>query len=121
MAVASKHLEAIARVVHEAVRAWARSAGDASIKAWNQAPRWQREATLEAIVYRIDNPGAPASEQHDQWASQKRADGWQYGETKDAVRKIHPLLIPYEELPEFERRKDALVGAVIDSLTRPLD
>lgn len=112
---------AVARVVHEAVRAWARSDGDTSIKAWSRAPRWQREATLEAIAYRIEHPCAPASAQHNQWASQKRADGWKHGKTKDARKKTHPLLVPYEELSEFERRKDALVGAVIDSLIRPLD
>lgn len=113
--------EPVARVVHEAVRAWARAAGDASIKAWGQAPKWQREATREAIAFRLDNPGAPASAQHDQWMAEKKAAGWKRGKTKNAAKKTHPLLVPYEELPEFERRKDALVGAVIDALTGAME
>jgi hypothetical protein len=113
-------LEAIARVVHESVRAWAQGAGDASIPSWSRAPRWMKTSTMEAIRFRRNNPGAPASAQHDQWLAEKKAAGWRKGKVKSAVRKTHPLLVPYEELPLYERRKDALVGAVIDALTRRL-
>ncbi len=115
-----KSREDIARVVHEAVRAWAKSRGDASIPAWSRAPRWMREATLEAIRFRLANPKAPASAQHEQWMAEKRANGWRRGKVKDVRKKTHPLLVPYARLPIFERRKDALVGAVIDSLTGPI-
>jgi hypothetical protein len=33
------------------------------------------------------------------------------------VKKTHPMLVPYSQLPETERRKDALVAAVIRSLS----
>ena len=112
--------DSVARVVHEAVRAWARSRGDVSIPPWSRAPKWMREATVAAIAFRLENPGAPASAQHDQWAAEKRAAGWKRGAVKDGVKKTHPLLVSYERLPAFERRKDALVGAVIDALTGPL-
>ena len=35
---------------------------------------------------------------------------------KDAKKKTHPMMMPYGDLPEFERRKDALVNAVVDAL-----
>lgn len=117
-ALTETSLEAVARVVHEAVRAWAIGAGDRSIPTWSRAPKWMKTSTYEAIRYRRANPGAPPSAQHEQWAAEKRAAGWRKGRVKSAARKTHPLLVDYEELPLYERRKDALVGAVVDALTR---
>ena len=43
---------------------------------------------------------------HDVWAVGRIADGWTYGETKDAAKKKTPLLVPYCELPESEKYYD---------------
>lgn len=43
---------------------------------------------------------------HDVWAVGRIAEGWVYGEKKDAERKTTPLLIPYDELPESEKDYD---------------
>ena len=43
---------------------------------------------------------------HEVWASNRIADGWQYGEVRDDTMKHHPCLIPYEELPEDEKQFD---------------
>lgn len=43
---------------------------------------------------------------HDVWAAGRIAEGWVYGEKKDAERKTTPLLIPYAELPEVEKDYD---------------
>jgi hypothetical protein len=34
------------------------------------------------------------------------ADGWPWGTARDDVRKLHPSLVPYEELPESEKIYD---------------
>jgi hypothetical protein len=68
------------------------------------------------VRWRLANPDAPASAQHEQWKADKLASGWTWGEVKDGVRKTHPLLIPYDRLPAVELAKDALVVAVIVSL-----
>jgi ryanodine receptor 2 len=47
-----------------------------------------------------------AANVHDVWAAGRIADGWQYGETHYDVRKLHPCLVPYEELPENEKEYD---------------
>jgi hypothetical protein len=36
-----------------------------------------------------------------------------YGEVKDAVAKTHPCMVPYDDLPEFQRKKDALFLAIV--------
>lgn len=48
-----------------------------------------------------------ARREHERWINDLRADGWRHttGE-KDPASKLHPLLVPWEELREPERQKD---------------
>lgn len=43
---------------------------------------------------------------HDIWALGRLAEGWAYGETKDAGKKTTPLLVPYNGLSESEKQYD---------------
>ena len=109
-------IQRIAQVTHEAMRAWQKANGQAPAPPWSRAPKWMKEASVASVTWRINNPNATASAQHDQWMAQKTADGWKFGKTKDAKKKTHPMMTPYRSLPEFEQRKDALVNAVVDAL-----
>jgi hypothetical protein len=109
-------IQRIAQVTHEAMRAWQKANGQAPAPPWSRAPKWMKEASVASVTWRINNPNATASAQHDQWMAQKTADGWKFGKTKDAKKKTHPMMTPYRSLPVFEQRKDALVNAVVDAL-----
>ena len=109
-------VDAIARVVHEAVRAWSAAHGQEGIPHWNRAPRWMHTSTLESVQFMIDNPDAPDSAQHDQWMEQKKRDGWVHGPVKDPKKKTHPMMVDYDALPDMEKRKDALFKAVVGAL-----
>lgn len=41
------------------------------------------------------------------WAMNKIEAGWQYGERRDDIRKIHPCLVPFDRLPSAEKRYDS--------------
>lgn len=43
---------------------------------------------------------------HEVWSQNRINEGWAYGETRDDIKKLHPCLIPYEELPESEKDYD---------------
>ncbi len=43
---------------------------------------------------------------HEVWARERIADGWTYGPNRDDRRKEHPCLVPYDELPESEKKYD---------------
>lgn len=103
----------IARICHEANRAYCASIGDNSQKPWTEAPEWQRESAVKGVEFRLDNPDAPASAQHDSWMEQKLVDGWQFGSVKDEGEKTHPCIVPYEELPAEQKFKDALFVAIV--------
>jgi hypothetical protein len=106
----------IAQVIHEAMRAWQKVNGQTPAPPWSRAPKWMKESSASSVVWRIANPDAASSAQHDQWLSQKKAEGWKLGKVKDAKKKTHPMMVPYGDMPEFEKRKDALVNAVVDAL-----
>ena len=43
---------------------------------------------------------------HEVWALNRISDGWTYGPVRNDVKKHHPCLVPYEELPESEKEYD---------------
>jgi hypothetical protein len=111
-------IEHIARVAHEALRAWKTAIGQPPGPSWDEAEDWAHVSSREAVAFRIANPSAPASAEHDRWMKERKAAGWTYGPVRDDEKKIHPLLVGYAHLPLEERKKDALILAVIDALWR---
>ena len=111
-----EYITAIAKVCHQAIKVFCETHGDYSIKNWEDAEEWQKESTMTAVAYRINNPGAGYDSQHLFWIQEKIDKGWTYGETKDGKSKTHPGIIPYDQLSDFEKKKDALFCAVVDAL-----
>lgn len=108
--------EAIAMVCHEANKAWCEANGDSTQKSWNDAAQWQRDSAVKGVEFRIDNPDAPDSAQHQEWLNDKIMDGWKYGPVKDADKKEHPCIVAFEELPKWQQQKDALFAAIVNAL-----
>ncbi len=107
-------IDLIARVVHEALRALSITTGDA-LAPWDRAEEWQRRTTLAGVKYRLENRQANAHALHERWAKEMRDQGWIYGGVKDAERKTHPSLVPYEELAPSEQLKDRLFLAIVSA------
>lgn len=55
---------------------------------------------LDALTEQI------AENVHEVWAAGRIAEGWEYGDKKDAEHKKTPLLVPYADLPESEKEYD---------------
>jgi RyR domain len=109
-------IEEIARVCHEANRAWCFVNGDVSQVEWAEAPAWQRESAIRGVEFALANPDAPDSAQHDAWSADKVRDGWQYGPVKDAQAKTHPCLVPFDQLPTHQQAKARLFHAIVRAL-----
>lgn len=45
-----------------------------------------------------------AEVQHANWVRERQSQGWKYGPKRDDDKKENPLLIPYSELPEEEKK-----------------
>ena len=57
-------------------------------------------AELKALTEQL------AQNVHEVWAAGRIAEGWRYGEQRDDARKLHPCLVPYDQLPENEKAYD---------------
>src|SRR4051812_32763157 len=112
----STRLEAIARVCHEANRAYCYGIGDYSQLSWGYAPEWQRTSAVNGVKFALDNPDAGPSHSHESWLAEKEAAGWKYGPVKDPEKKEHPCFVPYDQLPIEQRMKDHLFQAVARTL-----
>ena len=44
--------------------------------------------------------------EHARWWADRGLNGWQYGATRDDAQKIHPNMVPYENLSEADKQKD---------------
>jgi len=47
-----------------------------------------------------------AANVHEIWTQQRMAEGWRYGKERNDVRKEHPCLVSYKDLPENEKEYD---------------
>ena len=106
----------IAIVCHQTNKAWCEANGDYSQKDWEFAEEWQRDSAIKGVEFAIENPDAPDSAQHDAWMQDKVNSGWVYGEVKDAEKKTHPCIVPFDQLPEFQQKKDKLFRAIVNAL-----
>ena len=112
-----KHID-IARICHESNRAYCEAIGDSTQKPWDLAEEWQKESAIKGVDFAVKNPNLPDSSQHDSWLADKEKDGWVYGPVKDPSKKQHPCMVPYDQLPIEQRRKDALFKGIVGSLTK---
>ena len=107
---------AIARVCHEANRAWCKANGDNTQKTWWEVDQSVRDSSVRGVEFRVDNPDAGPDAQHNAWMEERTAQGWRYGEEKNAHNKTHPCLVPFDKLPEFQQQKDKLFCAIVEAL-----
>jgi hypothetical protein len=108
-------VEQIAKTCHEVNRVYCKSVGDFSQAEWHNTPDWQRESAIMGVNAFLKNPILSSKEMHDLWMEHKISEGWVYGEVKDAVKKTHPCLVPYSEMPKEQQMKDEFFIEVIKS------
>jgi hypothetical protein len=101
------NIELIAQITHEANRAYCQSIGDDTQPPWETAPDWQKDSARLGVKMALNEATQP-SDSHASWLKQKVDDGWQYGPIKDPANKLHPCIVPYDQLPASQRRKDYL-------------
>lgn len=80
----------------------------------------EREETFQAqfleVINRQCGPLRSKSpeELHGSWMQAYYSMGWVYGEKYDREKRIHPDLVPYADLGQLERDKDAVFIALCE-------
>jgi hypothetical protein len=114
--MANYRIISIARVCHQANKAWCEECNDFTQKSWEEAEQWQRDSAIKGVKFRLENPNAKEDAQHNAWMEDKIKDGWVYGDVKDVEKKTHPCIVPFDQLPLFQQKKDKLFCAIVDAL-----
>lgn len=106
-----------ARAAHEVNSVYSAAIGD-KVFAWDEMTDAMRAGVINGAHMALD--GKTPAELHDAWSASRVAEGWTYGAVKDLDAKTHPCLVPYDELPEAQRRKDALFQSVVRAVAEAL-
>ncbi len=136
----------LARAIHEDYCRKARGYGDtpetnSALVPWEDLPPGLQSANLaqaedipgklQALGYEITSSGGIvpsamsidpelleplASVEHDRWMAEKARAGWTFAEVRDNEKLHHPLLVPYDDLPEVEKEKDRVTVRNIPAL-----
>ena len=110
------YLTKIAKICHQANKAFCEINGDDSQKDWDEAESWQKNSAIKGVMFRINDPKSEYDAQHNSWMQEKIDTGWTYGKVKNAETKTHPCMVPFRELPKFQQQKDILFCAIVDAL-----
>lgn len=106
----------LAKICHQANKAYCETIGDDSQVNWEDAPDWQKSSAIKGVKFHLDNPDAGPSASHNSWLKEKIDAGWVYGKIKDPIKKTHHCIVPYKELPREQQLKDFLFINIIFTL-----
>ena len=106
----------IAKIVHEANRAYCETLGDDSQPVWEDAPQWQTDSAISGVLAIREGRITKPEDSHIGWLKEKEESGWIYGELKNPEDKTHPCMVPFDELPEEQQIKDHLFFAIVTLL-----
>ena len=112
----SEQILQIAVMCHQTNKSWCEINGDYTQKNWEEAEQWQRDSAIAGVNFRLNEPQAGPAVQHNAWMADKLEDDWVFGEVKNVALKTHPCIVPYTELPEFQKKKDALFIGIVNAL-----
>lgn len=110
-------VEGIARVVHEANRAYNVMLGDPAPDApWDAIETWHRRSIIHRVIMFIK--GYTPQEIHLEWVTEMKKRGWVLGEAKDpaATPPTHPCLKEWILCPEAQQKKEILAYSIVRSL-----
>ena len=108
-------IDEIGRVCHEANRAYCIVVGDKNgLVGWDELAEDYKELTRVGVMGVLK--GNTPEMSHESWMKERLENGWKYGEKLNREAKIHPNLVPYNELPEKQKIKDHLFVNIVKAL-----
>lgn len=108
--------ETVAAIVHTALSRLQYELGEpVPSQPWESETDHIRASCIEGV--RRARAGVTPQEHHEMWRRFKEAAGWKYGAEKDPLRKTHPCMVPYEELPEYQKVKNRVFLYIVMALT----
>lgn len=106
-------IDRIAKLCHEANRAYCELNGDFSQLPYNEAPDSIIGSAEDGVQAIIDGAVTSPQQLHENWLKFKEVEGWTYGPVKDFDTKKHPCMLPYSQLPLEQKIKDYIFFSIV--------
>ena len=108
--------ECRARFVYDAARVAAEAAHAPVVPVrWAEREQPFRDQFLTVIERQCGPQRSKSPEElHGSWVQAYLKMGWVYGEAYDREAKVHPDMVPYADLGQLERDKDAIFIALCE-------
>jgi hypothetical protein len=74
-----------------------------------------------AVLYAWEHGLLSDEESHNRWTYAKLREGWRWGPVEDLENKIHPNLVPWNELSWKEQLKDRFFRAIVEKTQPPIE
>lgn len=82
---------------------------------WDEREEEFKDQFIKVIERQCSDQRSKSPEElHGSWMQAYFLMGWKYGEKYDRENKIHPDLVPYADLGQLERDKDAVFVALCE-------
>ena len=107
--------EDVAKICHEANKAYCVTIGDNTQPSWEDAPEWQKESAINGVRFHCLNENTTPADSHNSWLKEKTKQGWAYGGIKDVENKLHPCFTAYENLPKSQQVKDYIFKNIVEA------
>lgn len=108
--------ETVAAVVHTALSRLQYEQGDpVPSLPWESETDHIRKGTIEGV--RRARAGVTPKQHFENWRKYKEAAGWKYGAEKDSIKKTHPCIVEYDDLPEYQKDKNRTFLYIVMALT----
>ena len=114
-----KVIRVISVACHEVNRAWCLAHGDKSQPHWEDLDGETRASAHSGVRGAIQ--GNTPEQSHTSWLEFKGARGWKYGPGKSPDDKLHPCMVPYEELSDDQKMKDHLFISTVRQMGMALN
>ena len=111
-----KNIERQSEFVYNGARLAAIASGAPIVPVvWDEREDAFRNQFLKVIERQCGEQRSMSPEElHGSWMQSYYAMGWVYGEKYDREKKIHPDLVPYAQLGQLEKDKDAVFIALCE-------
>lgn len=110
----------IAKVAHQANRAYQAVIGEIASPDWEELVDCLRDSAIKGVRAVLSNSSIKPEQLHDAWMKDRQDDGWVHGPVKSVADKTHPCLVEWSNLEDAQRAKDRLFLAVVKALAKDL-
>lgn len=112
-------IEIMAATIHNCIWTWSRLNGEHSMLNWQMTGDRMHiiNEVKDYLEKKANKKKYTAKQWHTEWYESSLKDGWDYAPIANANKKLHPYMVPYDELPAYAKMKSIIFVTLCDKLS----